>query len=219
VYFSSGGAVYAPKADRVPYRETDPCGPLSSYGVQKLAAEAYLRLAAHKGFLTATVLRVANAYGTPLSQFRMQGLVGVAINSVLLGQPVRIFGNPNNVRDYVHLEDISEMAVRAAAPSKAFSIVNVGSGTGHSVLDVLRLIEEGLGRPVEIHTDENYGNWLIDWNVLDPSKAREEFGWSARVDLRSGIRRMVGARLTGGLGVVGCRGASASSSKSFEIGR
>src|SRR5580700_6449967 len=113
VYFSSGGAVYAPKDDRIPFREEDRCGPLSSYGIQKLAAEEYLRLAAHKGYLTATVLRVGNAYGGLLSQFRLQGLIGVAIHCVLLGQPVRLFGNANNVRDYIHLQDICEIAASA----------------------------------------------------------------------------------------------------------
>jgi UDP-glucose 4-epimerase len=191
VYFSSGGAVYAPKQDQVPYRESDPCGPGSSYGIQKLAAEEYLRLAARKHYLTATILRVANAYGTPLSHFRMQGLIGVAVNCVAQGRPVRVFGNPNNVRDYVHLEDLTEMAVRGSVPNQPFSIVNVGSGVGHSVLDILRVIEELWGKPIDIRSDQSLGNWLTDWVVLDNGKAREEFGWSPAVDLRSGIAGML----------------------------
>jgi len=77
--------------------------PLTEY---RTGREQYLRLAADKGYLTATVLRPGNAYGTALSEFRMQGLIGVAVNSVVHGKPVRVFGNPNNVRDYVHLDDI-----------------------------------------------------------------------------------------------------------------
>jgi UDP-glucose 4-epimerase len=191
VYFSSGGAVYARKQELVPYCETDRCAPLSSYGIQKLAAEQYLQLAADKGYLTATVLRVGNAYGTLLSQFRMQGLIGVAINCVVHGKPVRVFGNPNNVRDYIHLEDIGDIAVRASVPAQPFSILNVGSGVGHSVLDVIRVIEECRGQPVEIQSDQSLGNWLPDWVVLDITKARAEFGWSPIVDLRSGIDRML----------------------------
>ena len=187
VYFSSGGAVYAPKHDRIPFQEEDPCGPLSSYGIQKLAAEEYLRLASHKGHLTATVLRVGNAYGGLLSQFRLQGLIGVAINCVLLGQPVRLFGSANNVRDYIHLQDISEIAARAIVPRRPFTVINVGSGVGYTVLDVLHLIEQRLGQPVITQGDQNHGNWLTDWVVLDNTKAREEFGWSPMVDLRAGI--------------------------------
>jgi len=191
VYFSTGGAIYAPKQDRVPYKETDRCAPLSSYGIQKPAAEEYLRLAAHKAYLTATVLRVGNAYGTLLSQYRMQGLIGVAVNSILHGQPVRVFGNVNNVRDYIHLEDICEIAARASVPRQAFDVINVGSGSGHSVFDVLHTIEECHGGAMQIQTDDHVGNWLADWVVLDNARAREEFGWNPTIDLRSGIQRML----------------------------
>jgi UDP-glucose 4-epimerase len=191
VYFGSGGAVYAPKEGLAPYRESDFCAPLSSYGIQKLTAEHYLRLAAHKGDLTATVLRIGNAYGTLLSQSRKQGLIGVALNCVVEGKPIRVFGNPNNVRDYVHLDDISDIAVRASVPREPFSVINVGTGLGYSVLDVIRIIEEVCDRSVEIQTDSNLGNWLTDWVVLDIAKARSELCWSPKVDLRSGIDGML----------------------------
>jgi len=191
VYFSSGGAVYGRKPELVPYKESDLCAPLSSYGIQKLAAEHYLRLAAEKGYLTATVLRVGNAYGTPLPQFRMQGLIGVAINCVTQGKPVRVFGNPHNVRDYIHLEDLGDIALRASAPQQAFSIINIGSGVGHSVLEVIRTIELCRGQAIEVQSDRGFGSSLTDWVVLDIAKARTEFGWSPKVDLRSGIERML----------------------------
>jgi UDP-glucose 4-epimerase len=191
IYFSSGGAVYAPKQDRVPYKEADPCGPTSSYGIQKLAAEEYLRLAAAKGFLTATILRVGNVYGIPLSRFRTQGLIGVAVTCVAQGLPVRVFGNPRNVRDYIHMDDLSEIALCASAPRQPFTIVNVSSGTGHSVLDILRTIEEIWGHHFDTHVDQDYGTGLIDWVVLDNGKARHDYGWSPTVDIRSGINRML----------------------------
>jgi UDP-glucose 4-epimerase len=189
VYFSSGGAVYPPTQNRIPYREEDPCSPRSSYGILKLTAEDYLRLAASKGYLTATVLRVGNAYGTLLSQHRMQGLIGVTISRILHGHPLRIFGSLDNVRDYVHLEDICSMAARASIPRREFSIVNVGSGQGHSVTEVLRVIEECYGGPLNIQHDESCGNELADWVVLDNTKAAREFGWYPAIDLRSGIER------------------------------
>ncbi len=188
VYFSSGGAVYSPRGNRVAYRETDPCAPRSSYGIQKLTAEEYLRLAASKGYLTATILRVGNAYGTLLSQHRMQGLIGVTVGRVMHGQPVRIFGNPDNIRDYVHLEDICSMAERASIPREEFSIVNVGSGQGYSVTEVLGLIEKCYGRPLIVQKDESYGLELVDWAVLDNTKALREFGWSPSIELRRGIQ-------------------------------
>jgi UDP-glucose 4-epimerase len=199
VYFSSGGAIYERKQELEPYREVDPCAPMSSYGIQKIAAEQYLRLAAEKGYLTATVLRVGNAYGSLLSQFRRQGLIGVAANCVMSGKAVRVFGSPRNVRDYVHLEDISDIAVRAAIPRQPFSVFNVGSGVGHSVIEVIRIIEECWARPVQILPDDSLGDRLTDWVVLDITKAKAELGWSPTIDLRTGICKMI-SEMTGGIG-------------------
>lgn len=193
VYFGSGGAVYAGRPGRTPYRETDPCAPTSSYGILKLAAEQYLRLAAERGELTATVLRVGNAYGTLLPEYRMQGLIGVAISHLLNGNPVRVFGDRDNVRDYVHLEDICSMAMNAAVPRRPFDIFNVGTGQGHSVNDILAILQDCYGAPFQIQTDAARGRWLMDWAVLDCSRARQEFGWSPAIDLRAGIAGMLSA--------------------------
>lgn len=193
VYFSSGGAVYARKPDRIPYRETDPTSPSCSYGIVKLAAEQYLRLAADRGYLTAAVLRPGNAYGTLLPRHRMQGLIGVALNSVLNGNPVRVFGDQGNVRDYVHLDDICAMVDRVSAPRGTFDIFNVGSGLGHSVAEVLQVIRDCHGGPIELEVNRNQGKWLTDWVVLDIAKARRECGWQPTVGLTSGIGAMMSA--------------------------
>lgn len=193
VYFSSGGAVYGRNEDRVPYRETDPCRPSSSYGILKLAAEQYLRLAADRGYLTSTVLRVGNAYGTLLPRHRMQGLIGVALNSVLNGNPIRVFGSLGNVRDYVHLDDICAMANCVAVPRETFNVFNVGSGLGHSVAEILQAIQDCHGVPFELEVNQSEGKWLTDWVVLDIAKARRECSWQPAVDLTSGIRAMISA--------------------------
>jgi UDP-glucose 4-epimerase len=194
VYFSSGGAVYGPAESPAPYRETDACAPSTSYGIVKLAAEQYLRLAAARGELTAVALRPGNAYGTVLPEDRAQGLIGVAANRLLHGKPVRVFGNPQNVRDYVHLDDLCAMACLAASPRRAFDIVNVGAGVGHSVLDVLKIVEECSGMEMKLEYDGRCGGFLPNWVVLDTSKARQEYGWSPSISLRTGIQRMLADR-------------------------
>jgi UDP-glucose 4-epimerase len=192
VYFSSGGTVYGRRPNRIPYGETDYCEPSSSYGIQKLAAEHYLRVAAERGDLTCTVLRVSNAYGALLPRERTQGLIGVAINNVLHNAPIRIFGNSENVRDYVHLDDICTIAERVADRKETFTILNVGSGLGHSVGDVLNIIQQCANFPVRIERvlDKQCGKWLTDWVVLDVAKAKQLYGWSPVVGLETGIRAM-----------------------------
>ena len=198
IYFSSGGAVYANQEMKIPFRETDPTCPLSSYGIQKLTAESYLRAAAQHGYLTGTVLRVGNAYGTLLPSERMQGLIGVAVGNALKGVPVRLLGNVSNVRDYIHHEDVcrlAEMAMqRRGAP---FEVFNCATQLGHTVLQILQLIEDCLGHRVERHIDGQNASGLTDWCVLDVSKAREQLGWIPNIDLTSGIRRMIHAPASG----------------------
>lgn len=193
IYFSSGGAVYGPNIGRAPFVESDPCQPLSSYGVQKMAGEHYLRLAARKGILRATVLRVSNAYGTILPSQRLQGFIGVAVNNLLSGNPVRVFGNPDNIRDYIHLDDICAIGDAVLQPKEDFNLYNVGSGQGHSVREVLSMIQES----ADIHTPPDFtsgvegADSLTDWTVLDISKAKRELNWSPQIELRAGIAKLV----------------------------
>jgi UDP-glucose 4-epimerase len=193
IYFSSGGAVYGPNPNRMPFRECDSCQPMSSYGVQKLTGEHYLRFAALRGILTATVMRVGNAYGKLLPDQRLQGLIGVAVNSLLHNRPLRIFGNPHNVRDYVHLDDIARVCETVMEPRETFAVYNVGSGIGHSVREVLRIVAECLGtqRPDETPSDLEGAAGLPEWVVLDISKARHELHWVPGIDLRTGVSRLI----------------------------
>ena len=64
VFASSGGAVYGSARSGRPFREVDACDPQSSYGIQKLTVEGYLRMGAEYGWLTATALRIGNPYGS-----------------------------------------------------------------------------------------------------------------------------------------------------------
>jgi UDP-glucose 4-epimerase len=191
IYPSSGGAIYGLAQADNPFKESTPCLPLNSYGVLKLTVEHYLRLAAQRGHLSATVLRIANAYGWLLSPDRSQGLIGTAISRVLGGHPVRLFGNPANVRDYVHFDDICSAVLRAFDRSAGFEVFNIGSGVGHSVDDVVTLIEHVWGNPVErINEAPANAGFLSDWCVLDIEKARRELGWEPKTSLEEGIQRM-----------------------------
>jgi UDP-glucose 4-epimerase len=193
VYFSSGGAVYGSSSTRVPFRESDACQPTSSYGIQKLTAEQYLRLAALKGILTATVLRVSNAYGVLLSNQRLQGLIGVTVNNLLHGRSPRVFGNADNVRDYVHLDDVCRACEVVVQPRERFAVYNIGSGVGHSVGEVVHIIEEFVEAryPWEMPSTVEGANCLADWVVLDIMKAKQELNWDPHVALRTGIAKLV----------------------------
>lgn len=192
IYPSSGGAIYGPTEEQIPFAETAPCRPGNSYGIQKLMIEHYLRVFAERGLLDATVLRIGNAYGWLLAPERMQGFIGTAINRIRMGQPVRLVGDPNNVRDYVHTDDVIAALVRALHHRNGYDVFNIGTGQGTSVSDILAILAAQLGRPIATEQAPLRGAGLLpSWSVLDIRKAAAGLGWHPRVPLSEGIARML----------------------------
>lgn len=192
VFPSSGGTVYADRGDRRHHHEDDLCAPTSPYAIQKLAAEHYLSVLAATGAASARILRIATAYGWIASPGARQGFIGVAIAAALAGEPVRLVGNPNNVRDFIHRDDIAEALLRATlkplAPG-AVQVMNIGSGLGTSVREVIGLIEQQIGRPLQTRTEEwEAARGLPGHAVLDIARAQRILDWTPRIDLATGIR-------------------------------
>ena len=85
--------------------------------------------------IRANILRVSNAYGSRQRAERGQGAIGAFLNAVRAGETIRIFGDGSVVRDYVYVADIARATVALARLATAAEcVVNVGSGTGHSLL-------------------------------------------------------------------------------------
>ncbi len=192
IYPSSGGAVYGIIDHRIPIAEDHPCFPINSYGIQKLVAEHYLRLAAQRGFLTATVLRISNVYGWLVSPSRRQGLIGTALYQALAGKPVKILGSPENTRDYIHKNDVVRAFLACLNPCRAFDVFNIGTGRGASVSQVILIMEKIMGKMLdkEIQSSKEAKN-LSDWCVLNIDKAGSVLGWNPEITLESGIKTMV----------------------------
>ncbi|MEE3715445.1 NAD-dependent epimerase/dehydratase family protein [Tumidithrix elongata RA019] len=192
IYASSGGAIYQYNPHQRPYQESDLCIPNSSYGVQKLCAEAYLRLAADKQWLTAVSLRISNPYGVLLPPERLQGLIGVCLHQLRNQKPIRIYGNPDNVRDYIHLEDMCRAIEVAIQAETSFEVVNIGSGVGYSVNQVLDLLEQLIGKPLVKEYWQPPGNpqELVSWTVLDITKAKEVLDWQPHITLEQGLAKL-----------------------------
>jgi UDP-glucose 4-epimerase len=192
VYASSGGALYGTSQPGERATELSPVVISSSYGIQKLAGENYLRLAAGEGWLTSVVLRIGNAYGAVLAPDRTQGFLGVAVSRLAAGEPLRLIGDTSNVRDYVHYSDVCSAFVRALEPRAPFDLFNIGTGHGTSIHDLVPMLEDvsGMRITLERAPDDVEARRLPRWVVLDSSKANAELGWEAMVPLRDGLQRL-----------------------------
>ena len=143
-FFSSGGTVYGEPA-RIPVSEDARCEPITSYGVTKLCAEHYIGMYRHLYGIRANILRVSNAYGSRQRAERGQGAIGAFLNAVRAGETIRIFGDGTVVRDYVYVDDVARATVALAERGSAASVVNVGSGTGHSLLQLIDIVRSTTG--------------------------------------------------------------------------
>ncbi|NIR42521.1 MAG: NAD-dependent epimerase/dehydratase family protein [Gemmatimonadetes bacterium] len=193
VFVSSGGVVYGDAEER-PIPETAPKRPESPYGVSKLASEYYLRCFQLLHDLDYVALRYSNVYGPRQDPHGEAGVVAIFSNRIIAGEPLTIFGDGEQTRDYVYVGDVVEanMVVSKAEfdvgddslDARAF---NVGTGIETSVVRLAAILMQAAGVEVELeHAPARAGE--LKWNSLNCEKLRA-LGWEAAVDLSEGLQR------------------------------
>lgn len=189
VFVSSGGTIYGiPTA--LPIPEDHPTAPICSYGITKLAIERYLHLYHHLHGLDYCVLRVANPYGEHQRPTSMQGAVGVFLGRALRNEAIAVWGDGSVVRDYVYIGDLVSALVKSIDYSGSDRIFNIGSGRGHSLNELIAVLESVLGHDIE-RIEKRARVVDVQANVLDISKARRALQWEPQTTLHDGVRRML----------------------------
>lgn len=186
VFFSSGGTVYG-NPETLPMREDHPLRPISSYGIVKVAVEHYLRMYGHLGRLDPLILRPSNPYGPRQSAAGGQGFIAAAIARARADETLQIWGDGEVVRDYLYIDDLVDLAIRAAA-SDACGTFNAGSGDGHSLNAIRAAIERVAGGAMCVEHLPGRGFDVREVR-LDIAAARERFDWTPAVGLDDGIAR------------------------------
>jgi UDP-glucose 4-epimerase len=188
IFSSSGGAIYHGLTVR-PTPENVPCMPMSPYGVAKLAFELYLHSACHNHGLSYVALRYANVYGPRQGLSGEAGVIGIFARKMLAGTAPVIFGDGEQTRDFVFVDDVVEANVRAMKEG-VHGVFNVGTGRETSVNRVAGLIGAAVGADVRCaHSPGNPGEERH--SALDNAAAKKALGWKPQVDIEEGIRRTV----------------------------
>lgn len=187
LFISSGGTVYG-IPQQIPIPETHPTDPICSYGIAKLAIEKYLGLYHHLYGLDYCILRVANPFGRLQRVASSQGAVAVFLHRALKNEPIEIWGDGSVIRDYVYISDVVGAFLKAMNNTGKFRIFNIGSGRGHSLNELLDIIEALIGYKVRRVYKE--GRTLdVPINMLDISKARDWLDWQPRTLLKDGLMK------------------------------
>jgi UDP-glucose 4-epimerase len=193
VFASSGGTVYG-RLGAAPAREDDRLAPITAYGVSKVAAEKYMQSYRDLHGVDARVLRISNPYGAGQDPLRGQGAVTTFVHRALDGRAIEIWGDGEVVRDFIHICDLIPALVAAAGPlggpGEPTPVFNLGSGAGHSLNQIVGVIEQVLGARVAVERKATRP-FDVPVSVLDTAKAARELGWRPRIDLQAGIARMI----------------------------
>jgi nucleoside-diphosphate-sugar epimerase len=190
VVHTSTSEVYG-TARHVPITEDHPLEPQSPYAASKLAADKLMD-ACHRSFeLPVTVVRPFNTYGPRQSA---RAIVPTVIGQALSGGPLQL-GSLEPRRDLTFVSDTVEGFVAAAtAPAAVGQTVQLGTGRDVSVAEIVELVGEALGRPLEVEQDPariRPAASEVERLISGPQRARELLGWEPRVELADGLGRTI----------------------------
>jgi UDP-glucose 4-epimerase len=180
---SSGGTVYG--ASEVAHREDEAPRPTCPYGLGKVLIENVLRYYLEQHGIEFQIWRLANPYGDAAKVHLAQGAVDAFLQRVHAGQPLSIWGEGSAVRDFVFADDVAAAVGLLLEKGAWNQVVNIGGGVGASILEVVEIVSEVAGVPVQVNRLGGYTGPARA--VLDSGKLRALTGWAPVWDLRAGI--------------------------------
>ena len=184
VFFSSGGTVYG-NPDRLPVTEDAPIAPLSNHGAGKAAQEAFCQAFRAQGHAV-TILRPSNAYGPGQAVKNGFGLVRTMLEHARRGTAMEIWGDGENIRDFIYIGDIVEASLRLVKLPQDSGTYNLGSGMGYSINQIRSIVEEITRTKFEVafrparDTD-------VRAVVLNIGRICQQLNWMPKVDLQEGV--------------------------------
>jgi UDP-glucose 4-epimerase len=171
----------------LPIREDHPVEPDSPYGCTKLCQEKECLAYAKLYDIEAICLRYFNVYGINQRFDAYGNVIPIFAFKMLRGEPITIFGDGEQTRDFVNVRDVVQANLKAAKAKGVSGAFNISSGTRITVNELVRLLEEASGiRPEVTHGPPRPGD--VRDSLADIAAARAAFGYEPAVALRDGLK-------------------------------
>ncbi|MGC8608834.1 MAG: NAD-dependent epimerase/dehydratase family protein [Thermoplasmata archaeon] len=184
VVYSSSGSVYLDKPGAV--SEDEALCPASPYAASKMNSEIYMRVFRKTYNMKTTTLRFFNVYGIRRENSAYWGAVTLFMSSMFRKKPINIYGDGNDVRDYIYVKDVAR-AVYMAIKNGASGEYNIGTGKGTSTNELAEKIENLFEYKVEIdHKPKRSGD--TPSRIANTDKAYREFGFKYEYELDTGLK-------------------------------
>jgi len=186
IFVSSGGTVYGPDVS-CPTNEDAPTNPICTYGLVKLTLEKYFAIYKKIHGTDFIVARVSNPYGPWQDPVQGQGIIASLVYKALTGQTAEVWGDGENVRDYLYIEDTVMGLMELAKHGESGEVYNVSSGRGTSINELIETVRGILGlclkaNYVEARTSD------VRTSVLENSKMCNQTKWLPRISLQEGVK-------------------------------
>jgi UDP-glucose 4-epimerase len=194
IFASSGGVVYG-DPDVIPTPETAPKAPVSPYGVSKLAGEYYLRaLGALRGF-EGVAMRYANVFGPRQDPKSEAGVVSIFVSRLLAKQPLIVFGDGRQTRDYVFVKDVARanvLASRVSLPAGDLDApaFNIATSLQRNVLDLAESVGQVMHQKPRLEFAPARPGELLR-SALNVTKAKSILGWTPQHQFEDGLSELV----------------------------
>jgi len=198
VFPSSAGGVYKISKTSI-FSEDDHLWGYSTYGLTKIAIENYLYLLQQENKnIRILNLRITNPYGTLLTKNRKQGLISTIFNCLINDDEMNMYSDDNIVRDYLHEDDFAKAATKALNVNQDYITVNIGSGIGYSIKQIIFEVESFFDKKLKInYVDSEMKNRIVPCNVVDITNAKDLLNWSPEINLKSGLLKMYNQYIRG----------------------
>jgi len=188
--YASSCAVYG-DGNPLPLKEGYPPKPLSPYAASKASAEHYCEMFHRSYGLKTVILRYFNVYGPGQGNNPYSGVVTKFLNNALSGAPLVIYGDGEQTRDFIYIDDVVEATILALESGDAVGqTFNICTGFPTSINELANIVKELVGKDLKIiHDKPRTGD--IRNNYGDPSKAFEILKFKAKNTLKSGIEKYI----------------------------
>jgi len=189
VVFSSSASVYGIQ-ECLPINESALPNPISSHGIIKLTIEKYLQLYEFLYGIEIKILRIANPYGPGQDIYGRQGFIAMAIGNILAEKPILIRGGGQIIRDYIYIDDVVELMANSAKFNNLPGIINIGSGIGLSLNDIINQFRFFLGDSFRIK-HEDYRKIDIPVSILNRQISENFLHFSPLIDIKLGVNNFL----------------------------
>lgn len=176
--------------------------PSTFYDVAKSASQLYLEQAAAEGWVRAVTLRLANVYGgtAQAGHRHPRGFLNACIARALAQEPITVYGNGAQLRDYLHVDDLADLvtSVVTGPPPALSAQYDVGSGTSIPLIDAVQLVVQQVALVTGQRTAIEHQPWPGDASPIERRSAsvetgpvREAYAWRPTMSLADGIMRTI----------------------------